>query len=241
MGLFGSNLIMFWVSLDLIYFSVIHAQCAGNGLQSCACNFIGTCTWDSKTSTYGAFTGRNLKTFIPKVESFARTNQVAKICEPGKIGIVYDCVNRVPLASMAVLKSEDYHSYKHSKRRNYFRQSHLIGIQFQKQDLDYENARLCKPWYETSNSKYLVDHNWWRHITIKGSPYRYRTRSRNPCDHSITIHRGHLIASQYKSELQNCLTFVYTNSVPQFGSMNNGHWNVYEQRMLLWARKNCQR
>ena len=83
--------VMWWICLD---FSVIHAQCTGNGLDSCACNFIGTSIGNTKTSTSGAFTGRNL--VFPKVESFAKTKQVAEICEPGKIGIVYDCVNRVP-------------------------------------------------------------------------------------------------------------------------------------------------
>ena len=230
------GLIMFWVCLDLMYFSATHAQCVGNGLQSCASNFIGACTWDSKTSTYGALTGRNLRRFIPKVESFARTNQVAKICEPGNIGVVYDCANRVPLACMTVIESLVYQKVaKVYKRPTYFRQSHFIGTQFQPQPLDYKNALRRKPCYETLNSKYLVERSWWRYITAKGSPYRFRTTSPNPCDHEIAIHKGHLIASQYKSE--NRFTFVLTNSVPQFGSINSGHWNTYEQRLLYWAEK----
>ena len=132
---------MWWICLDLIYVSAIHAQCAGNGLDSCACNFIGASTWDTKTSTYRAFTGRSLKTFIPKVESFAKTNQVAAICEPGKIGIVYDCVNRIPLASTVAAKSYDYNISKNVRPSKRFRQSHFIGIGFQEQNLDY--TMLC--------------------------------------------------------------------------------------------------
>ena len=230
---------MWWICLDLIYFSAIHAQCTGNGLDSCACNFIGSCKWDTKTSTYRAFTGRNLKTFIPKVESFAKTNQVAEICEPGKIGIVYDCANRVPLASTIVLESDDYRNSKRARLSRRFRRSHVIGIGFQQQDLDYTNALSRKPCYEASNSKYFVDRNWWKSITISGMPYGSRTRSRSRCDHNIAIHRGHLIAAQYRPA-DNHLTFVYTNSVPQFGSVNSGDWNQHEQRMLLWADKNCQ-
>jgi hypothetical protein len=47
------------------------------------------------SSTFGTFTGGNLKTFIPKVESFAITSQVAEICDSGSIGFLYDCVNHV--------------------------------------------------------------------------------------------------------------------------------------------------
>ena len=91
---------------------------------------------DTKTSTHTAFTGRNVKTFIPKVESFMKTNQVAENCKPGKIGIVYDCVNSIPLASMVLLKSDDYRNCKHVRLCRRLRQSHVIGIGFQQQDLD---------------------------------------------------------------------------------------------------------
>ena len=140
--------VMWWICLDLIYVSAIHAQCTGNGLNSCACNFIGACTWDTKTSTYRAFTGRNLKKFIPKVESFAKTNQVAEICEPGQIGIVYDCVNRVPLASTVVIKSNEYGIRSAYRSRRNFRQSHFIGIGYQQQNPDYTDALHRKPCYE---------------------------------------------------------------------------------------------
>ena len=66
-----------------------------------------------------------------------------------------------------------------------------------------------------------------------------KTRSGNPCVHNIAIHRGHLIAAQYKPT-NNKFTFVFTNSIPQFGTANSGGWNQHEQKMLLWANKNCQ-
>ncbi len=140
-----------------------------------------------------------------------------------------------------MLKSDHYCNSKHVRLSNVSRQSLFIGIGFQQQDLDldYTNAPSCKPCYEASNSKYFVDRNWWKSITISGMPYGSRTRSRSPCVHNIAIHRGHLIAAQYKPA-DNQLTFVYTNSVPQFGWVNSGDWNQHEQRMLLWAEKNCQ-
>ena len=71
--------VMWWICLDLIYSSsVINAQCTGNELHSCAFNFIGTCKWDTKTTIYTAFTGRNLKPFIPKVESFRKPTRWLK-------------------------------------------------------------------------------------------------------------------------------------------------------------------
>ena len=225
--------VMWWICLDLIYFSAIHAQCTGNGLDSCACNFIGACTWDTKTSTYSAFTAGNLKTFIPKVESFAKTNQVAEICEPGKIGIVYDCVNRVPLASTVVIKRDEYLISPAYLQSRHFRQSDFIGIGYQQQNLDYTKALSRKPCYEASNSKYFVEHNWWKSITTGGRPYG------NPCVHNIAIHRGHLIAAQYKPK-DSKSTFVFTNAFPQFGTLNSGDWNMHEQKLRLWANKNCQ-
>ena len=44
---------------------------------------------------------------------------------------------------------------------------------------------------------------------------------------------------QYKPK-DNQFTLVFTNSVPQFGSVNSGGWNQHEQRMLRWADKNFQ-
>ena len=50
--------------------------------------------------------------------------------------------------------------------------------------------------------------------------------------------QGHLIASRHKSV--SCVTFVFTNSFPQFGSVNSGPWNWNEERLLDWAANNCQ-
>jgi hypothetical protein len=43
---------------------------------------------NAKTNTFRNFTGGNLKTFIPQVESFAITSQVAEICDLGSIGFL---------------------------------------------------------------------------------------------------------------------------------------------------------
>ena len=226
-----TNVMYWWIYLYLIHFSVILAQCIGNGLNGCACNFIGACKWNAKTNTFGTFTGRNLKTFIPKVESFAITSQVAEICESGSIGIVYDCVNLIPLASTAVFKSDEYYA-KYRRSSKHFKQSHLIGTNFQQHDKDYEQAMRHQPCYKATNSKYYVEHNWSRGNTP------YARKGRKACDHKISIHRGHLIAAQYRPTI-NEITFVFTNAIPQFGAVNSGGWNQFERKTLEWARGNC--
>ena len=127
-------------------------------------------------------------------------------------------------------KSVDYRGISYVRPSKRFSLISL-GIGFQQQDLDYTNALSRKPCYKASNSKYVVDCNWWKSITSSGTPYGSRTTSKNPCARNIAIHRVHLIAARYKPK-DNRFTFVYTNSFPQVGSVNSGSWNQYEQRML---------
>lgn len=67
------------------------------------------------------------------------------------------------------------------------------------------------------------------------------TGSGSPCVRDIAIHRGHLIAAQYKPNDSEC-TFKLGNQIckynPQFGSVNSGGWNQCEQKMLKWADEN---
>ena len=179
------------------------------------------------------FHWREFKKCIPKVESFAASNQVAEICEPGNIGVLYDCANRIPLASSAVLTCKEYFS-KSYRATNHFRQSAFIGKSFQQHDTDYEQSLKRVPCYKASNSKYYTEHNWWRSITKASiSPYS-RKRLKMICKNKISIHRGHLVAPQY--DISSFDSFVFTNAIPQFGIVNSGSWNYHETALKLWAR-----
>ena len=55
------------------------------------------------------------------------------------------------------------------------------------------------------------------------------------------MHKGHLIAAACGrgKKARIASTFTYTNTVPQFGNMNSGIWNVKEQALVKWGRENC--
>ena len=70
--------------------------------MDCACNFIKACKWDYSTKKFSRLirTPDELNPFIPSgLEKLALDgSHVDQICEPGSIGIFYDCENRIPLA-----------------------------------------------------------------------------------------------------------------------------------------------
>ena len=118
----------------LIHFSKTQAPCAGNGLTSCACNFIKACEWDSITKTFSVFkcSKDDLDKFFPKGLNVLAKNQtkVAEICEPGSICIFYDCENRIPIASALVLTADQY-NYDYGRPRYSFRYSSKIENKLQ--------------------------------------------------------------------------------------------------------------
>jgi DNA/RNA endonuclease G (NUC1) len=50
-------------------------------------------------------------------------------------------------------------------------------------------------------------------------------KGRKARDHKIGIHRGHLIAAQYRPTI-NEITFVFTNAIPQFGAIISGQFAI---------------
>ena len=225
-------------------FSEIHGQCTGNGLMDCACNFINACKWDSSTNKFSSFAGSKteLNKFIPRgLEKLAKDeSQVAQICEPGSIGIFYDCKNRIPLASTFVMTGDQYNSIIY-KRRGRFKFSSHIPTDLQQTDQDYNRALQRKPCYEILSRKgNFVEQNWYVAITgdLSVKPRFWRCSA---IKEKSQIHRGHLIAAQYARGSDNRVreTFVYTNAVPQFGALNSNDWQTSEKRLITWARNNC--
>ncbi|CAB4015484.1 endonuclease domain-containing 1 -like [Paramuricea clavata] len=242
----GINYFMLWVNLYLIHFSTIQAQCTGNGfMNSCACNFINACKYDASTNTFDAFSGsaRHLERFIPNVRSYAMpTSQVTQICEPGNFGIIYDCENRIPLAATAILTADQYESTAKPRPGNKFKPSALILHNFQQNDNDYRMPLQRIPCYETSGNRYYFEKRWYEAITKKTiAPFSACPVSGKPV--KSPIHRGHLIAAQYGrgSSERPIQTFVFTNAVPQFATLNSGRWNKFENTLIEWARSNCRR
>ena len=233
--------LVWWLNLYSIFFSKIEAQCTGNGLLNCACNFINACKYDASNKIFNKFSGsiNDLEKFLPNVKSFAASaSQVAEICEPGNIGIIYDCQNLIPLAATLALTADQYGT---SYMRPYalFKASVLIGADSQQNDRDYTNPLQRIPCYETSSKQILIEQKWYEALT-RGKV----VPNTQPCPPGITkssIHRGHLIAASYGRGTpdRTRLTFVYTNAVPQFGSQNSGSWNTFERRLIRWARNNC--
>ena len=238
----GISYLMWWVNLYLVHFSKIQAQCSGNGLKNdCACNFINACKWDPKTNTFSAFGGSasDLRKFIPNLSNLAKSPpHIAEICEPGSLGIIYDCKNRIPIAATIVISVDQYKSRTYQRPAIGFRKSSKIGSNFQQNHIDYTDASQRIPCIETSGGKYYIEHTWYSGGHV--APYAVPCPQNPP---KTSIHRGHLIAASYGRGTpdRSAETFVYTNAVPQFGRENSGSWRSFESKLLelRWSSFAC--
>lgn len=237
---------MWWMNLCLIHFFKVQAQCTGNGLMnSCACNFINACTYDAIKKKFVAFSGpaSDLKKFVPNVRSFASiTSQVAEICEPGSIGIIYDCKNRIPLAATIVLTADQYEERLYTRPTLLFQESSQIGHDFQQNDIDYTMPLKRVPCYESINKYYYIEQNWYNALCRSWASSQQKCTARE-MEKKSTVHRGHLIAASYGRGTpdRTIQTFIYTNAVPQFGKKNSGAWRVFESKLIVWATNNCKK
>ncbi|PFX31081.1 hypothetical protein AWC38_SpisGene4155 [Stylophora pistillata] len=212
-------------------------QCSGtgiNGIAACKCNFMEAC--DAQGNLNG-----NLAQYLPTgVHQFGLFEQgqqnLAYLCEGGgAVGILYDCNNRIPLYAATVINGAQLSGRDRGGRpRIRFSQSRLLKPRFQQENRDYVRAterELCFK-SKTLNGAYLFEMEW---LIASGS----RKRPRN-CP-KTSIHRGHLIASQYgrNNQAKKRATFTYTNAVPQFGMFNSQPWQVCESRLITWGNQNC--
>ena len=238
----GVHYLVWWLNLYLIHVSTIQAQCTGNGLlNDCACNFINACKYDASRNIFRTSRGlrKVVQTFVRNVKSFATpTSQVAEICEPGNIGIIYDCKNLIPLAATIVLTARQY-GVKHTRPNDDFRRSLQIRDDFQQNDQDYKDALQRVACYETDGKKNLIEQKWYEALT--SGKVVSNTKSCPPDIQKSSVHRGHLIAASYGRGTPDraSQTFVYTNAVPQFGTLNSGSWNAFERGLIKWAMNNC--
>ena len=59
--------------------------------------------------------------------------------------------------------------------------------------------------------------------------------------HLPCIHKGHLVPAETFSFTDNNIrsTFVYTNAVPQYQTLNSGQWSVYEEKIRKYGENTC--
>ncbi|XP_022793080.1 uncharacterized protein LOC111332082 [Stylophora pistillata] len=209
-----------------------------NGIAACQCNFIGAC--DAKGNP-----NPNLAQYLPTgVDQFGLVEggqrNLAYLCEGvGAVGILYDCNNRIPLYAATVIHGAQLTGKSLGGRPSVkFSQSSMLDSSFQQQDGDYVNALKRELCYTTKKGgKYLVEEGW---LLASGCRKRFLNCPRKKVI-KTSVHRGHLIASQYgrNNQAKKKATFTYTNAVPQFGVFNSYPWQVCEKRLITWGNQNC--
>lgn len=219
-------------------------QCSAtgtNGIAACQCNFMEACDAQGNPNP-------NLAHYLPTgVDQFGLVQggqrNLAYLCEGvGAVGILYDCNNRIPLYATTVIHGAQLTGKSGGRPRVKFSQSRLLNPHFQQENGDYIRAlkrELC--YRKQIERNYCVEEDW---LFASGHRKRKRFRTRICPGGSVvktSVHRGHLIASQYgrRDPAKKRATFTYTNAVPQFGVFNSYPWRVCESRLITWGNQNC--
>ena len=209
------------------------------GIADCQCNFMEACDVQENPKP-------NLTRYLPTgmdqlglVEGGQQN--LAYLCEgAGAVGILYDCNNRIPLYAATVINGTQLSGKSLGGRPNIkFSLSRELHRSFQQRNGDYKDASKRELCYLSlqNGSKYVVEEDWLKasknlSVTLLcpgGSVVK------------TSVHRGHLIASQYgrNNQAKKRATFTYTNAVPQFGVFNSYPWRVCESRLITWGNQNC--
>ena len=173
------------------------------GLAGCECNFLGACDVHGKQKP-----GLNISNHAPQgLEVYARVKNVlfgrnlAFLCEGNTVAILYDCTNRIPLYAATVVSGSQFLVAPGTRPKGKdakFRQSGT-GLQkrFQQKKSDY-----LKPYrrelYTSRRKPALVKSNRQELGTKLGKQLRIKLQLHEKrVDIFTTVHRGHMIASQY--------------------------------------------
>ncbi|PFX24148.1 hypothetical protein AWC38_SpisGene11292 [Stylophora pistillata] len=217
-------------------------QCSAtgtNGIAACKCNFMEACDAQGNPNP-------NLAHYLPTdVDHFGLVvggkQNLAYLCQGvGAVGILYDCNNRIPLYAATVIHGAQLTGKSGGRPRVKFSQSRLLNPSFQQENGDYVRALKRELCYITQLGRnYLVQEDC---LKASGRKKRFRTQI---CPRGsvvkTSVHRGHLIASQYglTDQAKKRATFTYTKAVPQFGVFNSHPWRVCEGRLIKWGNQNC--
>lgn len=246
MARFIAILLPFVLSQHLFLKVIGYPECSTvgiRGLSGCECNFLGACDAQGTQNV-----GLNITHHVPSgLKAFGHgpsgTRNLAYLCEDSTVAILFDCINRIPIyAATVIAESQLSGADSGGRPRVSFRRSGAgLNQNFQQNDDDYRDASRRKICYTKRTELVEKIHiDWYR---AKNSNKRPRTED---CvggfdKLKVTVHRGHMIASQYGRGDQNKkrATFVYTNAVPQFGPYNSVPWRVCESSLIVWGQNNC--
>ena len=216
-------------------------QCSSPGISGCECLFLGACDVHRKPKDNLNITKHvplGLELFGYVKNRFTERN-LAYLCEGHTVGILYDCNNRIPLYAATVISGSQLSGGDGKRPKKDFTLSQS-GLEkyFQQSSQDYKKALQRKICYKRRSYKAMVvDVDWYRAKNLKSPPNNVCTGA----GLETKMHRGHLVASQYGVGFQSFkkATFVYTNSVPQFGDFNSISWQKAESRLVVWGSDNC--
>lgn len=240
--------------LSKCLFATALPQCSTDGIRGlagCECKFIGAC---NVHETHRA--GLNIADHLPKGlelygyrESVLIDRNLAYLCEGKTVAILFDCNSRIPLYAATVITGSQLNSADRGGRPQggpgtFKPERSKLPIYFQQNDADYTDAKKRKICFKKhSGGQEVIDNNWYKAKNLIalssvnvdcGSGFSHE-------EVRATIHRGHLIASQYGrgDQRKKEATFVYTNAVPQFGDFNSVPWNHCERKLIKWGQDNC--
>ena len=227
-------------------------QCSTDGIRGlagCECKFVGAC---DVHDTHRA--SLNIADHLPiglqlygYRENVLSDRNLAYLCEGETVAILFDCNSRIPLYAATVITGRQLNAADHGGRprgvQGKFNQKRSnLPEQFQQSDEDYNEALKRKICYKTRHLGEIIDNNWYKAKNlIDPSPLNAKCDAVAPNKVQTSIHRGHLIASQYGrgDQRKKEATFVFTNAVPQFGLFNSIPWNRCESKLIKWGQDNC--
>ncbi|XP_078379739.1 uncharacterized protein LOC144662729 [Oculina patagonica] len=210
------------------------------GFTGCECNFLGACGIHGRK-----IPGLNISNHSPKsLELYAHVSNskfgrnLAFLCEGNTVAILYDCNNRIPLYAATTVSGNQLSAAPGRRPKGTdgkFRNSGTgLKTRFQQEENDYLFALQRQIRYASKRRKDIVDNKWYK----AKFP---RTKSSLSSKYKVTMHRGHMIASQYGigNYAKKVQTFVYTNAVPQFGVFNSVPWKTCESKLIRWGQVYC--
>ena len=238
--------------LSKCLFATALPQCSTDGIRGlagCECKFVGACDIHGTHSP-----GLNITEHLPRGLNFYGYRQsvlidrnLAYLCEGETVAILFDCNNRIPLYSATVITGTQLNAADRGGRPQgvagtFDPERSKLPVDFQQGDDDYTQALNRKICYKNHGGQEIIDNDWYKAKNLIAlSSVNVGCGGRFLHKVQATIHRGHLIASQYGrgDQRKKEATFVYTNAVPQFGVFNSVPWNRCERKLIKWGQENC--